>query len=315
MTVEIARRVRVVGADVAQRVLAREGPIAQRTVAAEIVAAQLCDRIAAALEERDTEALEEWLEATFQRFGALAYLPSVLENTALLLIEVGRTEGWLGDPAALRPVTMTIGSAIHRPRAITIESAGESIDEVDVTINNLIARLYEKDRITGEHSQAVSLWCVRLARKLNLDDDLSLTVQRGGLLHDIGKIATPLDILNAPRRLTEDERRVIERHPVEGAEIVIDVPSLASYMPMVRSHHERLDGAGYPDRLGAAEIPIEVRIVTVADCFNAMIGRRPYRPPLAPSFGLEELRRHELTHFDPEVVEAMVQVVAEHRIV
>ena len=315
MTVEIARQVRVVGADVAQRILAREGPIAHRTVAAEIVAAQLCDRIASAIEERDTKSLETWLEATFERFGALAYLPSVLENTALLLIDVGRAEGWLADPAALRPITTAIGQAIHRPRAVTIESTGESIDEIDVTINNLIARLYEKDRITGEHSQAVSLWCVRLARKLRLDGDLPLIVQRGGLLHDIGKIATPLEILNAPRRLTEDERRVIERHPVEGAEIVIDVPSLAGYMPMVRSHHERLDGTGYPDRLGAAEIPIEVRIVTVADCFNAMIGRRPYRPPLAPSFGLDELRRHCGTHFDPDVVEAMAQVVTEHRIV
>jgi putative nucleotidyltransferase with HDIG domain len=315
MTLEIARQVRDVGADVAQRVLAHDGPMAHRTVAAEIVAVQLCDRIAIAIEDRDTESLEAWLEATFERFGALAYLPSLIESAALVLIDIGQSEGWLEDPAALAPVTTAIGRAIHRPRPIAIESAGESIDDIDVTINNLIARLYEKDRITGEHSQAVSLWCVRLARKLNLDDSMSLIVQRGGLLHDIGKIATPIEILNAPRRLTEEERRVIELHPVEGAEIVIDAPTLARYMPMVRSHHERLDGAGYPDRLGGAEIPIEVRVVTVADCFNAMIGRRPYRPPLAPSFGLEELRRHRGTHFDAEVVEAMVQVVTEHRIV
>jgi putative two-component system response regulator len=149
---------------------------------------------------------------------------------------------------------------------------------------------------------------------MNLGDDLALVVQRGGLLHDIGKIATPSEILNAPRRLTDEERIVIERHPAEGAEIVIDVPSLEPYIPMVRSHHERLDGLGYPDRLREAEISIAVRIVTVADCFNAMIGRRPYRPPLAPSFGLEELRRHRGTHFDPDVVEAMAQVVTEHRI-
>ncbi|MGB6985559.1 MAG: HD domain-containing phosphohydrolase [Candidatus Aquilonibacter sp.] len=314
MTLEIARQVRIVSADVARRALAREG-VTHRTIAAEIVAAELCERIAAAIEARDTQPLETWLDATFERFGALAYLPSVIESTALVLIDVGRTEGWLDDAATLRPVTTAIGRAIHQPRAVTIESAGDSIDDIDVTINNLLARLYEKDRLTGEHSQAVSLWCVRLARKLRLDDDLSLLVQRGGILHDVGKIATPNEILNAPRRLTEEERRVIERHPVDGAEIVIDVPSLARYMPMVRSHHERLDGTGYPDRLGAAEIPIEVRIVTVADCFNAMIGRRPYRPPLAPSFGLEELRRHRGTHFDPEVVEAMVQIVTEHRIV
>ncbi|HTC31631.1 MAG TPA: HD domain-containing phosphohydrolase [Candidatus Acidoferrum sp.] len=314
MTPEIARQVRVVGADVARLVLAREGTAAHRTIAAEIVATQLCEHIATALEERDTVALEAWLDATFEGFGALTYLPSILENTALVLIDLGRTEGWLGDAEAMRPVTMAIGNAIRRPRPVAIESDGESIDDVDVTINNLLARLYEKDKLTGEHSQAVSLWCVRLARKLNLDDDLSTLVQRGGILHDIGKIATPIEILNAPRRLSDEERRVIELHPAEGAEIVVDVPSLSRYMSMVRSHHERLDGSGYPDRLAAADIPTEVRIVTVADCFNAMIGRRPYRPPLAPSVGLEELRRHCGTHFDPDVVEAMVQVVSEHRI-
>ncbi|HTX57265.1 MAG TPA: HD domain-containing phosphohydrolase [Candidatus Acidoferrales bacterium] len=315
MTVEIARQIRIVGPDVARRVLAGEESPAHRTVAAEIVAAELCDRIASALEERNTESLSSWLEATFERFGALAYLPSVLESTALVLIDVGRSDGWLGSAAALRDVTTAIGRAIHRPRSVAAESAGESVDDIDLTINNLIARLFEKDRITAEHSQAVSLWCVRLARKLRLDGDFSLLVARGGLLHDIGKIATPSEILNAPRRLTPQERSVIERHPVEGAEIVVDVPSLERYMSMVRSHHERLDGSGYPDGLGAAEIPVEVRIVTVADCFNAMIGRRPYRPPLAPSIGLDELRRHRGVHFDPDVVEAMIQVVSEHRIV
>jgi putative nucleotidyltransferase with HDIG domain len=315
MTVEIARQVRTVGADVARRVLARGGPAMHRTVAAEIVAAELCERIASALEERNTESLATWLESMFERYNTLAHLPSLVETTALTLIEAGRREGWLSDAAALQPVTAAIGSAIHRPRASAVEAAGQSVDDIDVTINNLLARLYEKDRLTGEHSQAVSLWCVRLARKLNLDDELSLLVQRGGVLHDIGKIATPSEILNAPRRLSDEERRVIERHPVEGAEIVVDMPSLERYIPMVRSHHERLDGRGYPDGLRAAEIPIEIRIVTVADCFNAMIGRRPYRPPLAPSIGLEELRRHQGAHFDPEIVEAMVQVVSDHRIV
>ncbi|HTU70429.1 MAG TPA: HD-GYP domain-containing protein [Candidatus Baltobacteraceae bacterium] len=315
MTLEIARQVRIVGADVARLVLARDGPIAHRTVAAEIVVAELCERIASAIEEHDTASLETWLDATLERHGALAYLPSIIESATLVLIDVGRREGWLEDSATLRPLTSAIGRAIHQPRAVTIESFDESLDDIDLTINNLIARLYEKDRLTAEHSQAVSLWCVRLARKLKLGDDLALLVQRGGLLHDIGKIATPNEVLNAPRRLTEEERRVIERHPVEGAEIVIDIPSLARFIPMVRSHHERLDGTGYPDRLEASQIPIEVRIVTVADCFNAMIGRRPYRPPLAPSFGLEELRRNRGTHFDPDVAEAMVQIVTEHRIV
>jgi putative nucleotidyltransferase with HDIG domain len=235
-----------------------------------------------------------------------------LEATCLALLETGRAEGWLVDVAAMRPITMAVGKAIHRPRVAASRFGGDAIEEIDLLINDLIARLFDKDRLTGEHSQAVSLWCVRLARKLGLDSTATVAVQRGGLLHDIGKVSTPNEILNAPRRLTDEERRIMERHPAEGAEIVVDDAKLREYIPMIRSHHERLDGCGYPDGLAADEIPLAVRIVTVADCFNAMIGRRPYRPPLAPSFALEELRRHQGTHFDPALVDAMVRVVNDH---
>ena len=101
-------------------------------------------------------------------------------------------------------------------------------------------------------------------------------------------------------------------HSAAGAAIVAEVPLIANLVPAVRSHHERFDGTGYPDRLKFEAIPREARIVAVADAFNAMIGRRPYRPPLAPSVALEQLVQGRGTQFDPDIVDAMIDVVT-HR--
>lgn len=309
MTTPVGRQIELARRDIARKALLDGTPLGHRTVIAEIIVGELLDRIGDAIARAETTSVETWLEQTFSRYGALPYLSSILESTCLGLMEVGRAEGWPDSDAAIRPVAQAVGRAIHRPRVAPAEISGAAIDEIDVLINNLMSRLLEKDVITGEHSRAVSLWCLRLARKLGLSSHETVLVQRGGLLHDIGKISTPNEILNAPRGLTPQEREVIERHPGQGVELMVDMPQLAALTPMVRSHHERLDGRGYPDGLEASEIPLCVRIVTVADCFNAMIGRRPYRPPLAPSVALEELRRHMGIHFDPELVEAMAHVV------
>jgi len=310
MSADIARRVDDVRGQVARRALAA-APAQARTILADIITLELIDHIGEALARSETGTLDLWLEQICQRHAAFSNLDDVLQTTFSTLMEIGGGQGWLSDNE-LRPIARSISHAIALPRAATADSSIEAIDEVDVIINDLMARLFEKDVITGEHSRAVALWCLRLARNLGFSTADAQLVQRGGLLHDIGKIATPNDILNAPRRLSAQERLVIERHPVDGVEIVVDIPQLGELLPMVRSHHERLDGKGYPDGLRGEQIPITARIVSVADCFNAMVGRRPYRPPLAPSFALEELRRHAGTQFDPDVVEAMATVAAGH---
>jgi HD-GYP domain-containing protein (c-di-GMP phosphodiesterase class II) len=101
----------------------------------------------------------------------------------------------------------------------------------------------------------------------------------------------------------------MREHAAAGAAIVEGVPLLSDLTPAVRAHHERVDGRGYPDGLEESRIPLAVRIVSVADSFNAMIGNRPYRPPLAPTIALEQLRLHSGTQFDPNVVHAMIEVV------
>ncbi len=98
-------------------------------------------------------------------------------------------------------------------------------------------------------------------------------------------------------------------HTIAGEQLILDSTLTLDYIAAVRSHHERLDGRGYPDGMHAREIPLAVRIVTMADCFNAMIGRRPYRPAMSPGLALEELANHSGTQFDPEIVKAMRDIV------
>jgi HD-GYP domain-containing protein (c-di-GMP phosphodiesterase class II) len=138
-------------------------------------------------------------------------------------------------------------------------------------------------------------------------------VTRCGLIHDIGKMTTPPEILQAPRRLTAPEMNIMRRHAEDGGAIIAAIPLLAHHKPVVRWHHERLDGHGYPDGLSRAAIPLAARIVAVADSFNAMIGNRPYRLPMRPTAALDELASHAGTQFDPEVVDAMHDVLTNGR--
>ena len=188
-------------------------------------------------------------------------------------------------------------------------STRETFDEVDAAIENLVARLDVSSPLTAEHSRAVSAWSARLARRMSLSDEDCNKARRGGLIHDVGKATTPADILDAPRSLTPEEWTIMRSHTTAGAALVESRELLTDLLPAVRSHHERLDGKGYPDGLNAAQISLSVRIVTVADCFNAMVGRRPYRAPMPPTRALEELFRHRGTQFDPDVVDAMIGIV------
>jgi putative nucleotidyltransferase with HDIG domain len=280
----------------------------ERTLAIDAIVDGLIARIGEASAGARATALADWLNATYDTHAELACLGPVLGATWRQVLETGREQGLLKDSETLLAIGEIVDEAIRKPRQ-SLLAAAESLDPIDAVISDLIARLFEKDVITGEHSRAVSSWCSRLARNLGLSAVETALVRRGGLLHDIGKVGTPEEILNAPRRLTMDEWTIMERHTLDGADIVADVPILDEFLPAIRNHHERLDGQGYPDGLRAEQIPLSARIVSVADCFNAMIGRRPYRPPMAPSRAIEELERIAGSHLDPEIVAAMIQVV------
>ncbi len=166
----------------------------------------------------------------------------------------------------------------------------------------LAATVDAKDHHTYGHSRKVSHYAVALAEAINLPQDKISTVRAAGLLHDIGKIGIPDPILNKAGPLTGEEWESVKAHPKLGVEILRHVLDLMNCLPAIAHHHEHLDGRGYPDGLKGSDIPLEARILSIADAYDAMTSARAYREQLSPQQALEELRRCAGTQFDPELV-------------
>ena len=176
-------------------------------------------------------------------------------------------------------------------------------------IEGVLAMLKARDEATCAHSHATGAWCRRLCEAMGLSAGMTDVIVKAAVLHDIGKIATPDEILFKAGPLTADEWTVMQRHAQFGADILSELPALAPYAHIVRSHHERWDGKGYPHGLKAEEIPFEARVVAVADAFHAMISDRPYRPAIAQREAIEILREGRGTQWDAEVVDAMIAML------
>ena len=180
------------------------------------------------------------------------------------------------------------------------------------TLEALARTVDRRDGMTGGHSLRVADYSrVIGARILGGDGRQLQVVEYGALLHDIGKIAVPDAILRKNGPLTDEEWQVMRRHPELGYEILYGIAFLTDSLPIVRHHHERYDGCGYPDGLTGDQIPIGARIFSIADAFDAMTSDRHYRRALPLDQTVDELKRHSGTQFDPAVVEVL-EDVAEH---
>ena len=164
-----------------------------------------------------------------------------------------------------------------------------------------------RDRGTGEHAQRVRRYALRLAEVIDPSLLQDPSLEYGFLLHDVGKIGISDEILLKEGPLDADERELVHRHPVIGAQILCKVAMLrGGGIEVVRHHHERWDGAGYPDRLAGEQIPLGARIFAVADTLDAMTSTRPYRAALDWSVAVEEIEAQSGRQFDPEVVQAFL---------
>lgn len=172
----------------------------------------------------------------------------------------------------------------------------------------LLALLGERDSATCCHSRATGEWARRLCSAMGIAPDLSAFIELCAVLHDIGKISTPESILFKRGPLTDPEWEIMRDHSAAGQRVLDQIPSLAQCSLIVRAHHERWDGAGYPDGLAGEAIPFEARVVAVADAFHAMISERPYRRAIAPRQALEILRTGAGTQWDAAVVDAMLSL-------
>ena len=173
------------------------------------------------------------------------------------------------------------------------------------TLQSLATALEARDEYTRGHSHRVSEVSLLLGRRLGFSGEALEELRVGTILHDIGKIGVPDEILNKRGRLTDEEFVIMKTHPVKGYEICCPLMLSEGVLMIVRNHHERLDGSGYPDGLKGGELPLSLRIVCVADAYDAMSSKRPYRGVMEASMVLAELSKCAGTQFDPVVVETL----------
>jgi putative nucleotidyltransferase with HDIG domain len=192
-------------------------------------------------------------------------------------------------------------------RASELVSAADAF--MGPTVRALLVRLTHKDDYTAEHTRGVALRAVQVGEELGLSPARLRELAIGGLVHDVGKLSIPNEILQKPGALTDEEYDVIKRHPELGSDLVRQLGFSAQVARLVLDHHERLDGSGYPRGLGAPDLDIETRILAVCDVFDALLSRRVYRPAWTLDKALELLSKQSGTAFDPACVEALERVV------
>ena len=177
------------------------------------------------------------------------------------------------------------------------------------TIETLRFTVEAKDTYTRGHSDRVSEYSVLLGKHLGLSEDDIHLLRIGGLFHDIGKIGVPDSILLKTSKLTDDEYSEIKNHPKIGAQILSNATVFEKAIPIVKHHHERYDGFGYPEKLSGENIPYLARIAAIADSFDAMTSRRTYRDSLPLDIVLEEIRKNKGTQFDPNIADKFLDVL------
>jgi len=182
------------------------------------------------------------------------------------------------------------------------------------TLTALARAIDAKSSWTAGHSERVTSMAIRIGREMGLNGKSIDTLHAGGLLHDVGKIGVPMELLEKPGPLTPQERLKVQEHVLIGVRILKPIPGFEECLPIVQEHHERFDGKGYPYGLEGKNIALHARIFAVADVHDALISDRPYRKGLAPEHVLEMIQEGAGTQFDPKVVEAFCRVIAGERI-
>ena len=212
---------------------------------------------------------------------------------------------------ASEQLTRNLSLATFDPAIAEVLAAPEAPEQtvteatLSATIEELATLVEAHDSYTGEHAAHVSGLSERLAVALGCSREELRTIAVAGRLHDVGKVAVPDAVLHKPDVLTTEERDVMRAHAVIGAEIVGRIPDLRPIAALIRAHHERWDGTGYPDGLAGAEIPLGARVLAVADAYFAITTSRPYQAARDHTFAVAEIERCSGSQFDPAVVRAL----------
>jgi putative two-component system response regulator len=209
-------------------------------------------------------------------------------------------------PASGREIVLRLS------RAVRIKRAGDSLEDATAVIMALANAIEGRDAYTCGHVERVANYSVEIGRQVGMDAEPLSVLETGAVVHDIGKVIIPDHILNKPGKLTEEEMDIVRRHPIVGYDILRPLRTFQHVLPIVRWHHERPNGTGYPDGLKGEELPTLPRIVAVADCFDALITDRPYRRALATAEWRDVLLvKAACGDLDEQLVTALMNILAE----
>jgi putative nucleotidyltransferase with HDIG domain len=245
---------------------------------------------------------------------ACAAVPVYAPFLALLALAYREMSPWtlpLILVPALAAQRLWIMYQVQRQLASDLGVANLRLERANLSFATaLITTLDARDRYTAGHSAAVAIYAQDIAERLELSPRTRRLAHLCGLVHDIGKIGLPAGLLEKPGALTLDERRSMQEHSAIGERILAKVDDYAEIATVVRHHHERFDGMGYPDGIAGEAIPLISRIIAVADAYNAMTSDRPYRDAMPTAIARSRLGESASTQFDPVIVEAFEQVLA-----
>jgi response regulator RpfG family c-di-GMP phosphodiesterase/signal transduction histidine kinase len=243
------------------------------------------------------EMLNEGIEA-----GADDYISKPFDSTELkarirALLRIRQVESELA--LLNRNLKMRTSDLVEQQRSLFLS-----------TVKSLASAIDAKDEYTRHHSTRVTDFSLKIAAKMGFSEKELGDLELAAVLHDVGKIAVPESILNKPGKLTDEEFRLIKEHPARGEAILSPVIELKEIARVVRAHHERYDGTGYPDRLKGREIPLGARIMTIADTYDSITSERPYRKAASHRYAVKEIISCSGTQFDPEVVENFLEIAS-----
>ncbi|MHB8235717.1 MAG: HD-GYP domain-containing protein, partial [Solirubrobacteraceae bacterium] len=209
------------------------------------------------------------------------------------------------DAVLVEAIAASLGSSIHR--AMLVADLEQTFT---TTLTALMSTVEAKDDYTASHEQQVAELTQRVALRLGLSTTRAGDVRYAALLHDVGKVAVPSEILLKPGPLSEEQWVVMRGHAAAGGTLVASIPAFAHLAPAVRASHERWDGGGYPDGLAGERVPLAARIIAACDTYEAIVTDRPYRPARTPAEAARELRRVAGSQLDPRVVDALLAELA-----
>jgi putative two-component system response regulator len=245
------------------------------------------------------------------------YLPIIVitgvgtHKTAIEALKLGAVD-FVAKPINFYYVRNTIENVFltNHMEKPSLPTAGDVIAKSYIsTLKTLNKILEARDQYTRIHSQRVSEYALKIAQELGFSPDEQEVMYQTALLHDIGKVGVAEMILNKPDKLNAQEWSEIKKHAQIGEEFLAPLQALHIEQSMIRHHHERYDGKGYPDHLKGEDIPLYARVLAVADAYEAMTSQRPYRKPISQGEAIAELKRCSGTQFDPEIVKAFVRTL------